>query len=161
MPRNAAECQTWLDQLTDEVTAVAKDADAAFAFFTRVEMEGTTFEALRNTPDEHKSLDAKTRAYMSKRMSGKDAEQCKGLVSFLTKRRDELKRGTPPLQIAGLQLVWLVRHYYRIQDTDTVQYELSALMGLEYPGDKGMDRWKDHWDKMLRHCKTKLSEKDK
>ena len=98
---------------------------------------------------------------MSKRMSSKEAEQCKELVSFLTKRRDELKKAAVPKQITGLQLVWLTRHYYRIQDTDTVQYELSALMGLEYSGDRNMGRWKDHWDKMLRHCKTKLGEKDK
>ena len=93
-------------------------------------------------------------------MSNKEAESCKDLVSFLSKRRDELKRGEIPQQITGLQLVWLTRHYYRIQDTDTVHYELSARMGLEYSGDKNIGRWKDHWDSILRHCKTKLSERD-
>jgi len=66
-----------------------------------------------------------------------------------------------PKQISGLQIIFLVRSFYRVHDTEKVSFELSALMELEYPGDANMGWFKDRFDTMLRHCRTKLEDKDK
>ena len=50
------------------------------------------------------------------------------LVSRLNKRRDELRRAAKPRQITGLQLVFLIREFYKIGEGETVTYEISALV---------------------------------
>ena len=82
-------------------------------------------------------------------------------MGTLVKRRDELKKAMPPQQVTGRQLLYVVRTFYQIHDKERVQFELSTLMDLEYPGDAQMGKFKDHWDHMVRHLRTKLSDHDK
>ena len=120
----------------------------------RVEHPDCTFEELGQIPLKHRSIDAKIRANISKQMAGQQAESNKELVSFLLKRRDELKKADVPKQITGLQLVYLVRRFFQINEKDRVQYELSALMNLTYPGDAKLGWFKDKigpHDPPLRH----------
>ena len=63
-----------------------------------------------------------------------------------------------PKQITGLQYLWVIKHYFRIHDDERVTYELSALMNLEYPGDAKLGTFKDHWDRMVRKCVTRLTD---
>ena len=58
-------------------------------------------------------------------------------------------------------MVFLVKQFYQIHEKYRVTYELSALMEFDYPGDAKLAWWKDHWDKMVRHCVTRLSDRDK
>ena len=67
----------------------------------------------------------------------------------------------PPKQITGIQLVFLVAQFFKIHEGERVQYELSTLMDLEYPGDAKLAWFKNRWDAMLRHCVTKLTDRDK
>ena len=83
------------------------------------------------------------------------------LISRLHKRRDELRQADDPVQITGLQMIHVIRDFFRIGAGETVQYELGALMELSYPGDAKLGPWKDRWDKMMRHLTTKLTDADK
>ena len=150
-----------MDNVVDAVTACARDPTAAFAWITHVEQDATTFEELGNVLPQWVSLDAKIRVAMTRHTTGSHAEQHKELVSNLTRRRDELKRASMPTQISGRQLLWIVRHYFQIHEKERVQYELSALIQLEYPGDSQMGPFKDRLDHMFRHCRTNLSDRDK
>jgi len=58
-------------------------------------------------------------------------------------------------------MIFLVRQFFRVHDTEKVSFELSALIALEYPGDANMGWFKDRFDLMLRHCRTKLEDRDK
>ena len=57
--------------------------------------------------------------------------------------------GATPELIYRLQLVWVIKHSYMIHYTERVQYELSSLMGLTYPGDANLAWFKDHIDHMF------------
>ena len=161
LPRNAAEYQPWMDNVVDAVTACARDTAGAFAWIARVEQDDTTFEDLGMVEPHRESLDAKIRVSMSKHTTGHEAEKNRELVSTLVKRRDELKKAMPPTQITGRQLLFVVRKFYQIHEKERVQYELSSLMDLDYPGDAQMGPFKDRWDHMVRHLRTKLSDHDK
>ena len=161
LPRYASEFRNWMDNTVDAVTACARDPDIAFQWITRIEQPDCTFEELGVVSTETHSLDAKIRVSLSKHMTGSEAERNRELVSSLTKRRDELRKADSPMQIRGRQLIYLIRQFYQIDDAQRVSFELSALMDLEYPGDSNMGPFKDQWDFMLRHCITKLSDKDK
>ena len=161
LPRTAAEYRNWMDNTMDAVSACARDSEEAFVWITRVEADDVTFDELGAVSPQFESLDAKIRMALSKHTTGHEADKNKELVSTLTKRRDELRRATVPRQIRGRQLLLLVRQFFRIDDNERVQFELSALMDLEYPGDANMGTFKDQWDFMLRHLVTKLTDKDK
>ena len=165
LPKHAHEFQAWLDNVLDAVTACASDGRLAFAWIAKLLQDSTTFEELGNIPPQHQSLDDKIRAAMSKHMAGHVAESNKELVSALQKRRDELRKpaspAAMPVQITGVQLILLVRQFFRIHDGERVQYELSTLMDLAYPGDAKLGWFKDKWDYMVRNCVTPLSDRDK
>merc|ERR1712127_503146 len=97
---------------------------------------------------------------MSKHATGNEAERTKELVSSIAKRRDELKKADPPRQITGRQILWVVRKYFQVHDNERVQFELAALMELEYPGDANLGKFKDRWDHMVRHLRTALTDRD-
>ena len=162
LPRTAADYRAWIDNVTDIVTAAAKDPNAAFAWVSRVEDDSATFDDFGRVAPEWVSLDAKIRSGLTKYLVGKDAEkENKELVSYTLKRRDELRKAAVPRQITGLQIIFLVKSFYRVHDTEKVSFELSALMELEYPGDGNMAVFKDKLDFTFRHLRTKLEDKDK
>ena len=163
-PSHASGFQAWLDAVLDIIVACARDGDAAFAWIAPLLREGITFEQLAIIAAEFKSLDSKIRAGVSKHLVGAEAEKHKDLVSVLCKRRDELREPggeAMPKQITGLQYLWVIKHYFRIHDDERVTYELSALMNLEYAGDAKLGSWKNQWDRMVRKCVTKLTDRDK
>ena len=94
-------------------------------------------------------------------MQGAEKAKNEKLVTYLEKRRQEMARESPPRQISGLQFVWLVKRFFMIHDTERVQYELSPLMDLTYPGDGKLDSWKNNVDHMLRNMRTPIDDKDK
>ena len=147
---------------SDAVTACAADGKAAFRLMARIEKPDTTFEELGVDliPPKLQRLAAKIRHAVTKHMAGGEKEKNKKLVSHLEKRRQEMARKAEPEQISGPQLIWLIKHYYMIHDTERVQYELSSLMDLTYPGDAQLSWWKDHVDHMLRNLVTPLADRD-
>ena len=126
MPKTANECDPWLNATEDAVSACAIDDEAAFARFSRVREDTCTFAELGCIPRKFKSLDGKIRSGMSKQAAASKGANEK-LVGRLTKRRDELRKQTPPLQITGLQQVFIVRQFFRIGEGETVRFELEAL----------------------------------
>ena len=56
-------------------------------------------------------------------------------------------------------MIYLVREFFRVHDTQETAFELSALMSLEYTGDASKAVFKDQWDHMVRHLRTKLSDR--
>ena len=110
----------------------------------RIEDPTCTFDELGidRIPAKHQRLVAKIRLGVTRHMSGGEKEKNKKLVTYLEKRRQEMAREAPPRQISGLQFVWLIKRYFMIHDTERVQYELSSLMEVEYPGDAQLDTWK-------------------
>ena len=72
---------------------------------------------------------------MSKHTAGKDAEANTPLVPRLIHKRDELRKADPPVGITGLQLIYLVREFFRVHDTQETAFEFPALMSLEYTGE--------------------------
>ena len=150
-----------MDNAVDTITAAARDPDRAFAWVTSVELDDTSFDDLSAVPAEFRSLDSKIRMALSKHTTGSEADKAKELVSTLVKKRDELRKARIPRQITGIQLMFLVKQFYRIDANKQVQFELSALMDLAYPGDAQLGPFKDKWDYMIRHCVTQLSDRDK
>ena len=161
LPRNAAEWQAWINYTSDAVTSCSADPDRAFELMAKAEHPDTKFEDLALVPPRWQSMNAKLRTAMSKLLIGGSSDKTPELVSLINKRRDELKRAATPQQITGLQMVFLVKQFYQINEKDRVVFELSALIKFEYQGDAKLPWWKDHWDKMVRHCVTNLEDKDK
>ena len=58
-------------------------------------------------------------------------------------------------------MVWLIKRFYSIHDTERVSYELSSLMNLVYPGDAQLSWFKGHLDHMLLNLVTDLKDRDK
>ena len=160
LPRNAAEYHAWFDGVVDAVTAAATAPDPAFAWIMQVEVEGTTFDDLYQVTSMTESLDTRLRAGITKHLTGPDAEKSRELVTCLRMKRDELRRASPPRQVRGRQLLWLVRNFYRIQDDVHTSFELSALMDIEYAGDAKLAEFKSRWDFVVRHLRTRLKEAD-
>ncbi len=159
LPKSAADYRPWMDAVVDAVTACAKDVDSAFEWIVRVEAESCTFDELYDS-GEFKTLDAKLRSGISKHINGTESGRNAELVSSLQRRRDELRKGNVPRQIRGRQLLYTVRQFYGIRPNEHISFELSALMDLEYPGDAKLPEFKDRWDHMIRHLRTKLSPED-
>ena len=159
LPKSAAEYRPWMDAVVDAVTACAKDVDSAFEWIVRVEAESCKFDELYDS-SEFKSLDAKLRSGISKHINGTETGRNAELVSSLQRRRDELRKDNVPRQIRGRQLLYAVRQFYGIRPNEHISFELSALMDLEYPGDAKLPEFKDRWDHMIRHLRTKLSKED-
>ena len=40
-------------------------------------------------------------------------------------------------------MIYIIRYFYKIGQGETIQYELSALMELTFPGDDKLGPWKD------------------
>ena len=144
LPKTAADYESWFFNASDAVSACAIDGDAAFRMMARIENPSCTFEELSvdSIPTKHRRLVAKIRLGVTKHMSGAEKDKNKKLVTYLEKRRQEMAREDVPRQISGLQFVWLIKRYFMIHDTERVQYELSSLMEVEYPGDAQLDTWK-------------------
>ena len=64
-----------------------------------------------------------------------------------------------PQQITGLQMIYLIRRFFQIGDTEETSFELTALMALEYPGDANVGQFKGPWGCMMAHDRTRLSDK--
>ena len=95
-------------------------------------------------------MNVKIRGAVAKLLIGSTADKLPELVSFLSKRRDELRRAATAQQISGLQMIYLVKQFYQINERDRVTYELASLMEFAYPGDAKLGWFKDRWDKMVR-----------
>ena len=113
------------------VMACACDPDAAFTWFNRVESPDCTYEELATVPARHRGLDSKIRTSMGKLMLPSGADRNPALVSHLKKKREEAKKEATSRAITGIQLVFLTHRYFRIDETNRVQYELSSIMELE------------------------------
>ena len=83
-----------------------------------LEAKGVDFESFAAVLRKYTSLDAKVRTAISKSLGGKDAEHVKDLVSHIHQKRDELRKAAMPRQITGLQMLYLVRSFYRVHDTE-------------------------------------------
>ena len=104
LPRSAADYRAWIDNVTDIVTAAAKDPNAAFVWVSRVEDDSATFDDFGRVAPEWVSLDAKIRSGLTKYLVGKDAEkENKELVSYTLKRRDELRKAAVPGKLQGFR----------------------------------------------------------
>ncbi len=71
-----------------------------------------------------------------------------------------MRREAMPRQIRGLQLLFLIRAFYRVDAEEHTSFELTALMETEYPGDDKMAEFKHRWDYIVRHLRTPLSQRD-
>ena len=163
-PKHAHECRTWLLGVIDAVTAAAGNGERAMLYAAKVLQDSARFEDFAVVPDELKSLDDKIRATMSKHLQGKEAENNKELSSALNKRREQMlmpASGAMPVIVGGMQLVYLVKAHFKIHDSERVQFDIIALIALEYPGDAKLASFKDHWDKMVLNLVTPLGERDK
>ena len=130
----------------------------------RIDAPECTFEELDEDliPKRHESLVTKIRVGITKHTTGSGTSKANDkLVSSLNKKRHELSREALPKMLSGLQYVWLIKRFFRIHETKRVQYELSALTGLEYPGDAQLSTWKNNLDHLLLNLVTKLEDKDK
>lgn len=143
LPRNAAEWQAWHDHSSDTVTSCSASPDRAFKLMAKVEHPDTRFEDLARVPKYWEGMNAKIRSGMSKLLIGSTADKTLELVSLITKKRDVLKRAATPIQITGLQMLFLVKHFYQINEKDHVVFELSALIKFAYQGDAKIPWWKE------------------
>ena len=161
LPRHAAECQPWLDSTTDAFTACARDAQEAFKLMLRIEADDCTFDELALTDPSNASLEAKLRSAITKHTIGAEAQKNPDLVSKLIAVREELKRGPCPRQITGRQLVWTIRHFFRIDDDNAkTSFELTTLLAITWPGDAKMGQFKARWDHIVRNLRSPLSKRD-
>ena len=139
LPRNAAEYQNWFDSTTDAVTACARDAQLWFELMLRIEADDCTFEELSLEDPALASIEANLRSSITKHTVGTEAAKNPDLVSRMTAKREELKRGSPPRQITGRQLTWVVRRFFNVTDGNRkASFELSTLLAIVWPGDAKM-----------------------
>ena len=55
-------------------------------------------------------------------------------------------------------MVYMVRDFFRVQDSEQTAFELSALMALEYTGNAQKVAFTHGWGLMLRHLRTHLAD---
>ena len=155
LPRSAADIQSWFNAVSDAVTACACDPDTSFEWIACVEDDNASFIDLGITAPEFASLDAKLRAALSKHTTG-DSVQGKELVNVILGKAEELKRAMPRRQIKGRQILLLIRRFFEVKQDRRIQYELSNLLDLSYPGDKKLAQFKYAWDNMLRNMRCPI-----
>ena len=73
------------------------------------------------------------------------------MVDTILAQTAELKRAPPKMQIKGRQIVLLIRRFFEVKKDRRIQYELTNLLDLTYPGDARMTQVKLAWDIMLRN----------
>ena len=150
----------WLTAVTNAVTACAINPETAFEWITRVDDNDADFDELGAVLPEFSSLDAKLRAALTGQDSHGNTGRQKELGCIILAKSEELKRAMPRRQIRGRQIVLLVRQFFEIKEDRRIQYELTNLLDIKYPGDAKMSSFKYAWDNMVRNMSFSILTKE-
>ena len=77
-------------------------------------------------------------------------------MDIILAKAEELKRAMPRRQIKGRQLILLIRRFYEVKKDRRIQYKLTNLLDVTYPGDARMAQFKSSWDNMLRNMRSNV-----
>ena len=156
LPKDANAYKPWINSVISAVTATAYDEDDALLWIARVTQDNVTFDELGSAGHE-RSLDAKLRTGLMKFTNGDHSGRLKELIDSILSKAEEQMQATPPRQIKGRQILFLIREFFQVNAGKRVTFELRSLIEINYWGDANLAAWKAKWDDMVRNLRSPLS----
>ena len=119
-------------------------------FFLAADQPGATFQGLRKTPTEFKTLDRKLGTAMGKLVTGELARR----IDVYEQR--ELRENRRLL--SGRQKQFLFYESFRTDENMARCYTIKDLMSLTFPGDDKLEQLRNDWEDRIANCAEKQPE---